>query len=403
MNKTLIIKNIAKWYFVSSSFLVHCTVLLLFVFMFSDRITDHWYWHSLKRKLQGTIDTSEIYPFIYNRSDILPKNKWLKIHQQTQGEPGYFIRQAHAGSAYDTLRNRIILFGSNTHNNNWNNSLYTFDLQTLLWTEAYPEDAPETYSINAKGQAVAGINANHPWAMHTFAAIEYDRLQDSLIVASYPGHLAPNRFGGKKIKPLWQKIKQHPTWIYNFSNKYWQAFSGKSIDFFPYAIGYDTDRGVITGFRPNGIYDWLGDFGGWQKVGKKVYPQWHTNVVYDTINHIFLFYGGNKMKDDVHSYKAGDNATKKMATQGERPPGGQSVPLVFNKKLGKMVAVIDKHKKAETWLYDYSGDHWQKVTGADFPFKLGMNYNMEYDAKQDLIILIANAPDEEASVWVLKL
>ena len=37
------------------------------------------------------------------------------------------------------------------------------------------------------------------------------------------------------------------------------------------------------------------------------------------------------------------------------------------------------------------------------PFRVGMNYNMVYAARDDLLLLVANQPDRPTSVWALPL
>jgi len=298
------------------------------------------------------------------------------------------------------LTSRLYIFGSNTHGVNWDNAVYCFDLNTLSWSRSYSPDSPDTYSVNSQGIPVAGQEHNHPWAMHTFAAIAFDSLHRQLVVASYPGHLSPDRYG--QSAPLWRQIKKQPTWLYDPATRQWQPYAGKSEQFFPYAIAYDVDRSVVTGFRPYGIFDWQGAMSGWKKTGDRAMEQWHTHGVYDSSNHVFIFYGGSAMTNDVYIYKAGDQHMKKMPTPGARPPAGQSVPLAFHQRLKKMVALIDSEDGAQTWLYDYKTDKWRRLE-ADFPYPVGMNYTMEYDVRHDVVVLVSSPPLEATAVWVLRL
>jgi len=395
------LKNLFNSYFISTSILAHCLIIVVAVYFVSERVTSHWRWPIVKQWFLGDIDKTDVYPLDYNDFESLPKGQWLKIHQQRADDRVHFVRQAHAGSAYDQLRSRLMLFGSNTHGTDWNNTIYSFDLNTLQWIEAYPADLPETYTVNAAGIPVAGEKQNHPWAMHTFAAIVFDALRNKLFVASYPEHMRPEKYG-QRLASKWKLIKKHPTWQYDILNRQWQALEGKSILFFPYAIAYNSDTGSITGFRPNGVFEWNEGLG-WKKVARKSIDQYHTNAVYDSVNDVFILYGGNKMNNTVHTYAVGDKATKEMLTKNLRPPVGQSVPMAFHKGIAKAVALIDGDELAQTWLYDYALDQWQKVEGADFPYKIGMNYSMEYDVKHRLIVLVSSPKNQQTAVWVLKL
>jgi len=105
----------------------------------------------------------------------------------------------------------------------------------------------------------------------------------------------------------------------------------------------------------------------------------------------------------IKVYVAGEKMTETMPTLGQRPPAGQSIPLVFHKQEGKVVALIDVDGYAQTWLYDYGNDQWFRVESADFPYQIGMNYSMEYDARNNLVILVSSPKNEETAVWVLRL
>lgn len=396
-------KQIIKAYFVGSSILAHCMLMLLLIFLLSNRITDHWWWGVFKRWLAGPVDQSEVYLMAPNGFESLPTKQWIKIHQQTPKDEIHFLRQANTGSAFDNRRGYFLLFGGNTDPEDWSNTVYAFDMGSLQWHTSYPIDSPDTYAVNAKGVPVAGSKGDHPWAMYTFGGVEYDLLHDSLVVASYPKQLAPDKKHGQNFAHIWKLIKQHPTWIYSFDENKWIAGDSKNISFYPYTMTYNSDRDVITGFRPDGVFDWSGEMGGWKKVANSSYSQWATNSVYDSIKHAFVLYGGNALKNDVYVYTVGDESTKKMPTPGERPPSGQSVPLAFHPKAGKTIAVVDAGETAQTWLYDLGTDRWERLVDADFPFKVGTNYNLEYDSIHNLIVFIASPPHEETAVWILKI
>jgi len=332
--------------------------------------------------------------------------KWLKIHQQKPHDTVQFSRQRHGGSAWDDRRHRLLLFGSDTHEKNWDNSLYYFELDRLHWQRAYKPDIVASYRVDGRGIPVAGERGNRPWAMHTFDAINYQIKDDVLVVASSPDHLEPGRFGNW-FKSIWGSVKKHPTWIYSFRSNDWRVAQGKAVSFFPYASAYDTDRDLVVGFRPFGVFEFLGENEGWNKVGKRGPRGWHTQAVYDNKHKLFVFFGNNKRSNDVYTYKLGEKRALLAPTVGLQPPGASSPPLAFNSKIGKVVALIDafsgERGTAQTWLYDAGEDRWERAFEADFPFKLGMNYNLQYSNSLDVLILFANAPKEPSAVWVLRL
>ena len=77
----------------------------------------------------------------------LPAARWVEIHRQQATDPVRFHRQWHGGSAFDTRRGRIVLFGSDTHGDDWTHSPLFFDLASPTWTRAYPDDPPSTHDL----------------------------------------------------------------------------------------------------------------------------------------------------------------------------------------------------------------------------------------------------------------
>ena len=112
----------------------------------------------------------------------------MLLHEQKPGDAVKFKTQEHGSGCFDIKRGRIVLFGSNTHGKDWNNSPMIFDVAKMEWTRVYPNDSKETYKANADGLPVAGEKGDHPWAMHTFGAVEYDPKRDEMVVCSYPGN-----------------------------------------------------------------------------------------------------------------------------------------------------------------------------------------------------------------------
>ncbi len=396
------IKKCIKSYFVGFSVIAHLIVLLVIGDLLAYKVTTHWRWPEIKRWVFGNVDKTEVFSIFNGDFSAVPVGRWTKIHQQKPSDDVYFQRQEHGGSAFDPYRGRLILFGSNTHGEDWNNSVYTFDMHRLQWNALYPADLPETYSINTDGIPVAGKYNNHPWAMHTFGALVFDPLEYQLVLASFPDHLKPSSFK-TQVSEIWEFISKHPTWVFDLQTHTWEIAQGESMSFFAYCMAYDTDLNRVVGFRPNGIFEWKNSQSGWEKIGNQGVGEWHTNAVYDSRNRVFILYGGNKMMNNVHVFQSKDQVFRTMPTIGNRPPADQSVPMVFHEKIGKAVAVIDGVDEANTWLYDYAKDEWQMLEGGQFPYTVGMNYTMEYDSERNLIVFVSSPKNEETAVWVLKL
>jgi hypothetical protein len=342
----------------------------------------------------------------------LEANKWVQIHQQKADDKCRFMRQAHGGSCFDSKRGQLILFGSNTHSKDWKNCLYFFDPVSLKWTASYPQDDKSTYKVNAEGLPVAGEKGDHPWATHTFGALVYDSARDQIIVACYPGHMRPNKWG-KALKHLWGKVKKHPTWVYQPESASWKALKCKPMHFFPNSAAYDSDRKLVIGHKPGSIYELAGKPRQWKKVasGKEI-PGWgHDNCAYDSSQKKLVVFGGNKNSNEIAVFDPAAGTLKLMPAAGKRPPADQHNPMEFVSGINMTVVMVDRTVKkdkaeknsTETWCYDLGPDKWTQITTATLPFTCGMNFNMEYDSRHKVLLLVTGGyGGVKTTVWALR-
>jgi hypothetical protein len=386
-------------------------VLLLFWAWGKAMSTDEF--RGFVRSWVGPLDGIEVVPIIpvppgrVNPAlQALPVNTWYKIHEQAIDADAAFSLQAHGGAAFDPVRGRIMLFGSDTHRQNWDNTVRFFDVGSLAWSMAYPPDLPETYRVNSKGIPVAGEGVERPWAMHVFDALEFDPISDLLIVASYPGHLNPKHRWGVSAS-LWQGIRSHPTWGYRVADGRWEVLAEKGQSFFPYAATFDPIRRELIGVRPQGYWSFDVDRRKWQKIGQGAPSVWHNTAAFDAARRVVVSFGSQKRHDDVWQLRVDEGEGVAMPTVGQRPPGGSSVPLVYHPGIDRVVAMIEAldprgRKITQTWLYSTANDTWQPLA-ASLPFGIGMNYRLTYDPNHDLLLLVARMPREPVAVWALRL
>ena len=331
---------------------------------------------------------------------------WIQLHEQKPTDAVVFRRQPHGGSAFDSRRGRLVLFGSDSHGEDWSNSPRFFELSTLRWTQAYADDDPATYRVNAGGIPVAGPNGDHPWAMHTFGAVVYRDAHDDIIVASYPAHMVPGRFTDA-MAHAWPKIRKHPTWRFDLATNRWEALAIEPQHFFPFAAAYDRDRDLVYGYRSEGVFALGGRPPAWRMAVSPGRTGYHNNMVYDARHKALVVFGSHQNSNDVVVYNPARRFHDTMPTSGRRPPPSQHNPMAFHARLGRTVVLIDEgegaKRRAQTWLYDLGADAWTRVAGATLPFAVGMNYNMAYDAADDALLLVANPPDAPTAVWALRL
>lgn len=397
--------KLLKTYLFLSGVLAHILLGVAVLFALWIKLHDHWRVNQIREWIRGPEDSALVYKGSLNN---LPVNRWVKIHQMTPNDKVTFERQRHSGSTFDTLRNRLLIFGSDTHGTNWDNSIHAFDLNTLTWSTVSASAPRASYTATANGLASAVTDDGiQPWAMHTFDAINYDPINDRLIVASKPDHLKPGRFGDWITPEVWQSITTHPTWAFDFSTKYWTPIvRNQAVDFFPYATAYSNKEQAIFGFRPEAVYK-LDNGNSWNKIAKSNINAYHTQAVWDAKNNTFIIAGAHDLRNDIYIYRPGAASTIRMTTPGKRPTGFQHSPMAYHSTSGQIAFVIDNNEKgndvAQTWLYSLDKDQWTQVTSAEFPFHLGMNYHMQYSSKLDALVLLLQAAGSNPSVWLLRL
>ena len=375
-------------------------------------------WKCDKKRIKGRMPKLWLNPCLL----ALAPGKWTQIYQEKKGHAVRFRLQSHGGSAFDTRRGRIVLFGSNTHealrsrNRELINSPLAFDVAKLRWMRFYPSDPLATYTIHRSGIPVAGYAKNHPWAMHTYGSVEYDPKRDELVVSSHPQHLDPERFVDS-VAHLWGRIKYHPTWVFSFKTNQWVALRTPSQSFFKYSTAYATDRGTIIGYRDDGVFELGGRHRKWRQIARKGLLGGHSNSVYDSKQKAVVAFGYGYNTGESNAVVAFWPKTKRhrvMPTPGLRPRADTHVPMAYHPKLERTVVIIDddayfvsakirQHSSAQTWLYDLGKDKWTLQASAPLPLGSGMNYNLVYDPGHNILLLVAQGEKNQTTVWALRL
>ncbi|TQV79861.1 hypothetical protein [Denitrobaculum tricleocarpae] len=350
----------------------------------------------------------------------LPTRVWTPLHRMASDDAVTFALQKHSGSAFDTRRGRIFLFGSDTHGEDWSNAPLIFDLGLLSWQRLHNDDPPGSYRVNEAGLPVAGPDGDHPWAMHSFGAVDYHAAWDAVLVSSHPAHMEPGRFS-TALAELWPAIERHPTWLFDLKEARWLPLPKAQTSFFAYAATYDSDRGIMIGTGHHGVFELTERDATWRKRTDGKAIGYHNNGVYDPDHKALIMFGRNGLGNDILVYRTNDAQLVAMPTPGLRPPKDEHTPMAFHPKLRETVVLVDRFAagtsrqsrgqgRAETWAYDLAQDRWRRIVTADLPFALGMNYHLHYDPQRNLLLLVTSSPaptpDLEpglAEVWVLKL
>jgi len=337
----------------------------------------------------------------------LPPNRWVKI-----GVP-YTVawnRQRHSGAAYDTHRKKYFVFGSNTHGENWDNSVHEFDPLILRWSDHYTSDRRRSYRADEEGRPIAGSNGVRPWAMHTHDNLVYDPQLDALVVMAAPLHNPAAR--------AVSGIKQHPTWIYELKTREWRALDtpdGGAPFGFGGASAHDSDRDIILSYSQKGLWELGPDRQHWLQVSDEFHHENYHSMVYDPMHKNFLVMGGQDEDCAVWVYVPGPDVGEQGSWE-KREPGGdacspdQHVPLAFDVHNGVALAVFDNPLPegeiatgtSSTFVYDPKANTYQKLPEGGLP-RVGMNYTLVYDPANRVFYMLQGGRKDPPAVWALHL
>lgn len=337
-----------------------------------------------------------------NRAEIdnLEPNRWHLLHEDTGAD---WHRQQHAGIALDTLRSRLLVFGSDTHGRNWDNAVRAFDLRKRQWTTLHPAAGPDTYRVNTSDVATAGSDGEQPWAMHTFDTVVYDPSHDTLVVAAAPLHNPKRSKKDGRVK--------HPTWMYDLARGAWSTVESPT-NFFGGSAAYDTKRDVVVAYR-NGLWELGPERRQWRKIRAGVHHSIHHSMVYDSRRHQLVVFGerGGK-KDEIWTYSPSDETGGKgtwtrVVPRGDGCPPDQHFPVAYSASADRFLMVLDVRgesgsRKAVTCSFDPETHKIMRLPGTDLPMQK-MNYMMEYDSGSDAFYLVTGRHSRPTRVWVLRL
>jgi hypothetical protein len=339
-------------------------------------------------------------------SDI-PANEWIKLYQPLQLD---WRRQGHSGMAFDSRRRRLILFGSDTHNRNWDNRVHIFDLTTRRWSSPLPEYGKETYRKDAQGNLIAGPEDQPiPVAMHTFDSLVYDPKLDSLIVVGQPAH-------NPAIRSI-KGIRTNPAWRFDLATKSWHLFPNDSSNppsLFGGSLAYDRKRDTLVAYK-HGIWEMGPDRTTWQKTTRESHHEIHHNMEFDTKHGYLVVFGDYSKTNTVWIYHPNPvpgmaGSWEQRSPTGSAPPPGETLPVAYDEDNGLFLLAADesyKKKKnlrgpAQTYIYDSSKNHYYHLPKAKLPV-LGMNYMMTYDTTEKVFLLVTGDWKVTPTVWALRL
>lgn len=311
--------------------------------------------------------------------------------------------------AYNSNRGSLLVFGSDTHGEDWDNVLHEFKPKQREWVHHGANSAATTYTVNSKGQRVAGEADLAPWAMHTYDGVEYDPLRDNLIVVASPSHNPMNKqIPGPKSDAIW---------LYGLNEKKWSVFEnqggGAQGNYFGAATTYDeaNDRLFICAAGM-----WLLDLESknLKRIGSA--PSClHRTLAFDSWRDVLYLFGSYTGTCNISQYQAGIVLDESAQWEEIAPTGDDctlysSVPVAFDKKHGVFLLVVDQPEtppdanpdNAATLVYDPRTDTYEQLPDSNAP-AVGINFMMAWDSVHEVFFLLSGNWNNGISVWVLRL
>jgi hypothetical protein len=137
---------------------------------------------------------------------------WMRLPDRTPVRPKQIPN--HAGGAIDPATSVLYFFGSDTHGDEWNNEVWSYDPVSMTWAQSYPQDPPETYRYRDGSKTTT---TGHPWAMHSFGMTAWDAAGGRLVMGAWQMHYDPTRLPHVSVPPdapetWWQYDPTSRTW-----------------------------------------------------------------------------------------------------------------------------------------------------------------------------------------------
>jgi hypothetical protein len=341
----------------------------------------------------------------------LPAGRWVQVPASGLAAPKVF----HGGATIIPERGLVIFFGSDTHaptplERGESNAVWRLDLAGLQWSQDYEQDPKSTYRLLPDGQAET--TTGRPWAMHTFASVDWDPAAKRVVAVSGPIHarFAPQRrFPMFTAEKWWERVRASH-WEYDPDRRAWLRFDIDAPPLFAQAMVWDSERKLLVAH--NGQSTWEFDRAGatWRPFASSTTPGWHLNTVYDTLARRVLLLGNNTGSSTLFSY---DPEARRWS---EAPVAGSTMPangaaIAYDTRNQAMLYLANDYKdqyhnpggKAVTFLYHSAEKRWQRLD-IPSPELYGMNYLMQYDPERNVFLHFEKAKDsgDRIRVWAFR-
>lgn len=304
------------------------------------------------------------------------------------------ITSAWSGGAFDTKRNRLIIWGGG-HSDYYGNELYAVNLDTQTISRITDPGLPKAPSSPCASSIAGGTQPN---SRHTYDGVEYIASRDKLF--AFGGSLAcdSGNFG-------------KDTWTFDFATMKWQQMNPAG----PIPAG---DAGMMTAYDPNSglvylhdrinLYTYNVDSNAYTRISAdSVAIGWDLNATYDPKRKKFVIVGWDETQGAgrVYTYDVGAGASvtaKSINTSGGSTViATQSPGLAYDPGSDRIVAWSEKSPNV-IYSLNLDTNQWTTTTysGGPAPAGNGTNGRLRYAPSQGVFVL-ANKVDN--NVYVMRM
>jgi hypothetical protein len=301
------------------------------------------------------------------------------------------ITSAWSGGAFDTKRNRLIIWGGG-HNDYYGNEVYAVSLDTQTIERLTDPGTPATSCIEA---IAGGTQAN---ARHTYDGIEYVASVDKLFV--FGGSLAcsSGNFG-------------RDTWLFNFATKQWEKKTPSGP--LPHAIpgiltAYDSVTGLVFLYDDVNLFSYDANANRYTQLTTADQPiGYHMDATIDPVRRKFIIVGYDNIRaaGRVWSIDIGAGSAYKLTevvTSGGGSLMGNSYPGVDYDPTSDRIVAWGENTPNVVYSLDLDTRQWTSSTfsGGPVPSGNGTHGRWRYSPTSNAFVL-ANRVDD--NIYVARL
>ena len=333
----------------------------------------------------------------------IPSNQWVQL--STCGDVPRKV--FHGASALAADRNEIFFFGADTHQKDYNNSVYRLNLSNLAWSKDYEADPIEDYRLTEDGYAVT--TAGRPWAMHTFDAWDYAPVVQKLISTSSPRHAYKAFEQLSERGNVRNKIKS-ATWLYDPDTKEWQLAKANTPYLFARGQVWDPVGNQLIGHNGDTTSHYDPLHKQWVTYSKPTVSGWHRKLVFDSFSERVLSLGHHESSNDLWSYSPKSLKWKKVAVPTlPLPANGAAMAYDTHQHVLLYLANDSPNQysnpsgKSVTFMYFSEVQNWMRLSVQSPPL-YGMNYLLQYDPVHKVFLHFERAPESggRLAVWTFR-